>query len=71
MTSYGFDLAQPRSTLTKDDRTHERFVKAGLAFKDVITWHQIPIKNDNDELELKSWPLMLPHNLAFALVLVL
>ena len=40
-----------------------------MALKDVITWHQVPIQNDDDELEIKSWPLMLPHNMALAPVL--
>lgn len=55
-----------RPNVAKDDRAHRKFLKAGLALKEVITWHQLPIKNSDDEMEIKSWPLMLPHNLALA-----
>ncbi len=55
-----------RPNVCKDGRAHRKFVKAGLALKEVITWHQLPIKNNDDEMEIKSWPLMLPHNLVLA-----
>lgn len=53
--------------MARDDRAHSKFVSAGLAVKDVITWHQIPVKNDNGDQEVRSWPLMLPHDMALSL----
>lgn len=61
-----FFVSMSRPNVAKDDRAHRKFLKAGLALKEVITWHQLPIKNSDDEMEIKSWPLMLPHNLALA-----
>ena len=54
--------------MARDDRAHGKFVGAGLAVKDVITWHQIPVKTDNGEQEVRTWPLMLPHDMALSSV---
>ena len=53
-----------RGSVAQDDRAHARFQAASLSVKGVITWHQIPTKNENGEMEIKSWPMILPHDLA-------
>ena len=57
-------LAWARRAAVRDEAAHALLLKVGLAVKDAITWHQIPIRNDDGKMEIKSWPLMLPHNLA-------
>ena len=49
-----------------EDRFHQSLRTAGLEFPDVITWEQIPMKQEDDNVLLQSWPLILPHVLVMA-----
>lgn len=53
---------EPRSH--SDDRSYKSMVSASLAFKDLISWHHIPVLNEDDEQVLEVWPMILPQSMA-------
>lgn len=53
-----------RGTTQRDGKAHEKFQAASLSVKGVITWHQIPTKNEHGDMEFRSWPMILPYDLA-------
>ncbi len=50
-----------------DTRAHAKMTKTNLAYKNLISYHQIPILNEDDSVELKAWPMILPESMATAL----
>ena len=52
-----------RNAATRDERAHRRLVKSGLALDKIISWHMIPVLNEDDELVFESWPFILPHDM--------
>eukprot|EP00438_Fugacium_kawagutii_P010457 Skav232995 [mRNA] locus=scaffold387:175239:177630:- [translate_table: standard] len=51
-----------------DDRAYARLVKHKLALQSVIQYMQIPMLDDDDEVQLFDWPMILPHVLVMASV---
>ena len=40
-------------------------VKSGNAYKDLLTWHYIPVSaEDGENMELVEWPFLLPEDMA-------
>ena len=46
-----------------DERVHKRLVSTNLAFKDLVSWHHVPVLED-EKMVLKPWPLILPTAMA-------
>ena len=46
---------------TAEARMHERMQKAGLEFRDVVTYMEIPMKQEDASVSFVSWPVILPH----------
>ena len=42
---------------------HHSLQRAGLEFEDVVTWEQVPMKQEDGTVQLQSWPVILPHAL--------
>lgn len=55
----------PRSA--HDGRIYKKLVSSNLAFRNLISFHHIPVLDDEDNLVLREWPLILPSTLAWPL----
>ena len=54
-----------RSTATADARAYQMLVRRDLAVRDVISWHHLPmLDEESGELELALWPVLEPDRLA-------
>lgn len=51
--------------MRKDERVHQKLMTTGLAFRDIITWRQIPIQNEDGQVEVRNWPMILPHRMVW------
>ena len=51
---------------SNEDRLHRNLQRDGLEIADVISWEQIPMLDEDDNVAMISWPLILPHILASA-----
>jgi hypothetical protein len=40
--------------------------RADLAFKDLISYHHIPVALEDDRMELRPWPMILPESMVLA-----
>ena len=49
---------------TEEARMHKRMQRAGLELRDVISWEEIPMAQEDDSIALETWPIILPHVLA-------
>ncbi|CAK9025741.1 unnamed protein product [Durusdinium trenchii] len=45
-----------------------RAAKHGLSIKCEISYVEVPVKNDEDEMEIVGWPVLLPRDLMIALI---
>ena len=49
--------------MRKDERVHQKLMSTGLAFRDIISWRQLPIQNEDGQVEIRNWPMILPHRM--------
>lgn len=50
--------------MAHDERAHAKMVGANLAFKNLITYHFLPVALEDGGMDLKAWPMILPEDMA-------
>lgn len=65
---YSSNVFGASSTKTPEFRVHRKAANADLALKVEISMLDIPVAGEDGEMEIIPWPILLPHNLAIALV---
>lgn len=56
-----------REARQTDKRTHKKMLKRGLAYRDVLSYKDIPVWTEAGQVELLPWPMLLPGDMAWAL----
>ena len=65
---YGSDTFGVSESRPPESRVHRRAAKHGLSIKCEISYVEVPVKNDEDEMEIVGWPVLLPRDLMIALI---
>ena len=55
-------MALRRGTVS-DARAHAKLLRADLAFKDLISYHHLPVALEDGGMELQPWPMILPESM--------
>ena len=55
-------MALRRGTVS-DARAHGNLLRADLAFKDLISYHHLPVALEDGGMELQAWPMILPESM--------
>ena len=59
-------MALRRGTVS-DARAHSKLLRADLAFKDLISYHHLPVALEDGGMELQAWPMILPESMVGSL----